>query len=65
MITRIVLTAIATAMLGAAAYGVVPGKANFAVLIPINTTVIEKNQVWPLKGNISLDLCARVRCTSA
>ncbi|VAW01450.1 hypothetical protein MNBD_ALPHA08-323 [hydrothermal vent metagenome] len=65
MITRIAITVLATAFLGAAAYAVVPGKSKTAVLIPINTTTIEKNQAFPLKGNIALDPCAKVRCQSA
>lgn len=65
MITRIAITVLATAFLGAAAYAVVPAKSKTAVLIPINSTTIEKNQSWPLKGNISLDPCAKVRCQSA
>jgi len=65
MIIRIALTALATVFLGAAAYAVVPEKSQTAVLIPLNTTTIEKNQSWPLKGNITLDPCAKVYCQSA
>ncbi len=65
MITRITITFLATVFLGAAAYAVVPEKSKTAVIIPLNTTTIEKNQLWPLKGNISLDPCAKVRCQSA
>ena len=65
MIIRIVITFLATAFLGAAAYAVVPVKSQTAVLIPLNTTIIKKNQSWPLKGNISLDPCAKVVCQSA
>ena len=65
MITRIAITFLATAFLGAAAYAVVPEKSQTAVLIPLNSTTIEKNQAWPIKGYITLDPCARVRCQSA
>lgn len=65
MFTRIALTIIATAMLGAGAYAVVPAKPAPVSLIPANITVIEKNQAWPLKGNISLDPCIKVYCASA
>lgn len=65
MIIRLAVTVFATAVLGAAAYAVVPEKSQTAVLIPLNTTTIEKNQNWPVKGNISLDPCEKVRCKSA
>ena len=65
MIIRIAITFLATAFLGAAAYAVVPEKAKTAVIIPLNTTTIKKNQSWPVKGNISLDPCAKVVCQSA
>lgn len=65
MIIRIAITFLATAFLGAAAYAVVPDKSKTAVIIPVNGSIIEKNQAWPLKGNISLDPCAKVVCQSA
>ena len=30
-----------------------------------NVTVIHKNSAWPLKSQISTDVCAKVRCTEA
>lgn len=65
MIIRLTVTILATAFLGAAAYAVVPEKSKTALLIPLNSTTIEKNQSWPIKGNISLDPCAKVKCESA
>jgi len=62
MVIRIAVTALATVFLGAAAYAVVPEKPDAAILAPLNTTTIEKNQVWPLRGNISLDPCANIYC---
>ena len=65
MFTRLAITVVATAFLGAAAFAFVPQKSQTAVLLPINSTTIEKNQAWPLKGNISLDPCAKVSCINA
>ena len=65
MFIRFAITALTTAFLGAAALAVVPQKSENAVLLPLNTTVIEKNQSWPVKGNIALDPCKNVYCTSA
>lgn len=65
MLYRIIFAALATALLGATAYAVVPGKADTAQLVPLNITIIQKNQAWPLKGNITLDPCSKVMCRSA
>ena len=65
MIIRITVMVLATILLGAGAYAVVPEKSASATLVPLNSTTIEKNQVWPLKGNISLDPCVNVYCQSA
>jgi len=62
MVIRIAVTVLATVFLGAAAYAVVPEKSETATLVPLNNTTIEKNQIWPLKGNISLDPCTNVFC---
>ena len=65
MFIRFALTALSTAFLAAAALAVVPTKSQTALIIPLNTTTIEKNNSWPLKQNISLNPCAKVKCVSA
>jgi len=64
MIIRFAIAILTTAFLGAAAYAVVPAKSESAALLPLNITTIEKNQVWPLKGFITLNPCAKVYCKS-
>ncbi len=69
MFIRFALTALSTAFLAAAALAVVPSQSQTALIIPlnssINTTTIEKNSSWPLKHNISLNPCAKIKCVSA
>ena len=54
MFLRFAITAISTAFLAVAALAVVPTKSQTALISPLNNTIIEKNQIWPLKQNISL-----------
>ena len=62
MITRITITALASVILAAAAYGIAPVKPQTAILVPVKSTIIEKNQAWPVKGLISMDPCASSFC---
>ncbi len=62
MITRITITALASVILAAAAYGIAPSKPKTAILVPVKSTIIEKNQAWPVKGFISMDPCASSFC---
>jgi len=65
MVIRIAVTVLTTAFLAAGAYAFAPEKSALTSLSPQNSTTIEKNQIWPLKGNISLDPCTNVYCQNA
>ncbi len=65
MFIRFAVTAVATVFLGAAAWAVVPYKSESAVLVPLNSSTLEKNSSWPIKGQISLDPCEKVACVNA
>jgi hypothetical protein len=57
MITRIAMAALVLSLLGAGAYAVTTEGEAVS-----RTTVIEKNQVWPVKGLISMQPCALAAC---
>ena len=63
MFTRIAVTALALTVLGAGAFAFSPTDPFKQDPRAVRTTVFEKNQAWPIKGNISMDPCAQVTCT--
>ena len=68
MITRLTIAAMTTAFLAVSAYAVAPMQQQSAVLIPVkpvNSTVVEKNSSWPLRGNISMQPCKLSHCEQA
>ena len=63
MFTRIAVTALALTVLGAGAFAFSPTDPFKHDPQTTRTTVFEKNQAWPIKGNITMDPCALVTCT--
>ena len=45
-----------------AALAIVSVKPTFDIITPARFTQVEKNQVWPLKGNITMNPCANFEC---
>ena len=62
MFTRITVTALALTVLGAGALAFSPSDPYKHDPQAARTTVFEKNQAWPIKGNITMDPCAQVTC---
>ena len=62
MFTRIAVTALALTALGAGAFAFTPVDPFKQDPKAARTTVFEKNQAWPIKGNITMDPCSQVAC---
>lgn len=62
MITRIAVTALTLTILGAGAFAFTPGGQAPQDTISSHTTFVQKNQVWPLKGHITMNPCAIAQC---
>lgn len=62
MVNRIAATVLAVTVLGVGAFAVVPREPPSRDDAPSRITNIEKNQVWPLKGNITLRPCDGNAC---
>lgn len=63
MFTRIAITALTLTALGAGAFAVAASEpANQESAAAEHMTVLQKNQVWPVKGNITMNPCAQVAC---
>jgi hypothetical protein len=61
MVKRIVLVALGLAAFGATAPAMNDLNANWHSIATRSTT-IEKNQVWPVKGHITMEPCAENVC---
>ena len=62
MFIRIAVTALALTALGAGAFAFAPAGHAIQDTSASRTTIIEKNQFWPVKGRITMDPCAEVFC---
>lgn len=62
MFTRIAVAALAMSLLGAGAYAVNP---KTPAPQSERTTIIEKNQTWPVKGLVTMDPCSIRACQEA
>lgn len=62
MFTRIAVAALALTVLGAGAFAFSPEDPFKKDPRAARTTVFEKNQAWPIKGNITMDPCSQVTC---
>ncbi len=65
MLTRIAIAALAVALLTAGAGAVTSPKRVSAEPQPSRSTVVEKNQLWPVKGLITVEPCAVRACQEA
>ncbi|MGE0212357.1 MAG: hypothetical protein AB7S41_11730 [Parvibaculaceae bacterium] len=65
MFTRFAVAALALSLLGAGAYAVNLDKPQTAVSSNSRTTVIEKNQNWPVKGLVTMNPCSVRACQEA
>ncbi len=65
MFTRIAMAALALSLLGAGAYAVsLEAPATTARMVD-RTTVIQKNQSWPVKGLVTMNPCSVRACQEA
>lgn len=64
MFTRFAVAALAATLLGAGAYAV-NLEAPTAASQADRTTVIQKNQNWPVKGLVTMDPCSVRACQEA
>ena len=62
MFTRLAVTALTLTVLGAGAFAFAPGEQPRMSEIAVHTTIVEKNQVWPVKGFITMNPCAAAAC---
>ena len=62
MFTRLAVTALTLTVLGAGAFAFAPGGQAQINAASVHTTVVEKNQAWPVKGRITMDPCAAAAC---
>ncbi len=62
MFTRITVTALTLTVLGAGAFAFAPGEQITHDAASARTTNIQKNQVWPIKGYITMNPCADAQC---
>jgi hypothetical protein len=62
MFTRIVVNALALTALGAGAFAFAPTNQTYADPTSTQITIMEKNQIWPVKGRITMDPCAETAC---
>jgi hypothetical protein len=65
MFTRIAMAALALSLLGAGAYAVTFEKPTVTADTTDRTTVIEKNQNWPVKGLVTMNPCSVRACQEA
>ena len=65
MFARLTITALASIFLAAAAFAVTPHQPETAVFMPVNSTTIEKNSAWPVRGNITMQPCRITVCGQA
>lgn len=61
MRTAFISVALAVAFLGAGALGS-DNRAPLLQSASYNVTVVTKNQAWPVKDQMVLDICSHVRC---
>lgn len=62
MLMRLVIAGLAMTLVAATAYAVAPIKAVSTGPQPANTIVVEKNQMWPVKGLITMEPCSLRAC---
>ncbi len=62
MLTRLAVTALTLTVLGAGAFAFASSEQITKEAVSTRVTEINKNQVWPLKGRISMDPCAHIQC---
>ena len=62
MFTRIVVNALALTALGAGAFAFAPNSQVAIEPVTTQITIMEKNQVWPIKGQITMNPCADKAC---
>lgn len=62
MLMRFAIAGLAMTLVAAAAYAVAPVKAVPTGPQSSNTTVVEKNRMWPVKGLITVEPCSLRAC---
>ena len=62
MFTRIAVTALTLTVLGAGAFAFAPTDTAPQNSAAARTTILEKNQAWPIKGRITVNPCAVEAC---
>jgi len=65
MFTRIAMAAMALSLIGAGAYAVTTEMPTVTADSTERTTVIQKNQTWPVKGLVTMSPCSVRACQEA
>lgn len=65
MLKRTAMAALAVTLLGASAFALAPLEPVTSGAQPLRSTFIEKNSVWPLKGQMTMDPCTVRTCLEA